>query len=95
MTRISELLGKRVVTEKGSFVGHVFDVHAVRRRGGSTEKADQTWRVRGIVAGRRGLRARVGLSSSAARTKGAKRDLIEWQDIVTHDRKEIVVRDRQ
>ena len=51
MIRASDLLGCELRTESGERLGHVHDLRA--------ERADDGWRLSGLVVGRRGMLARL------------------------------------
>ena len=91
--RISELLHCTVVTESGQRLGHVFDVRVVRRAGSSAERADQQWRVVGVVVGRRGLRERLGFVPTATSAPTVRRDLIGWDEIVRLESDRLIARE--
>jgi sporulation protein YlmC with PRC-barrel domain len=80
--RVSRLIRSEVVTESGERLGHVFDVRVARRRGSSHERADQQWRVVGLVVGKRGLRERLGFTPGRRSAPTLRHDLIPWGEIV-------------
>ncbi|MEA2141082.1 MAG: PRC-barrel domain [Solirubrobacteraceae bacterium] len=51
MIRASDLIGCELRTESGERLGHVHDLRA--------ERADDHWRLSGLVLGRRGISARL------------------------------------
>jgi sporulation protein YlmC with PRC-barrel domain len=86
--RLSELLGRRIVTESGRHLGRVHDVRA--------ELADGRLRVTGLAAGGVGLLERYGVGSDgpggAGRPKVHHHAVIPWECVVRVGA-EIVVRD--
>jgi sporulation protein YlmC with PRC-barrel domain len=91
--RLSELLRSDVVTESGERLGHAFDVRVARRAGSSPDRADQTWRVQGIVVGRRGLRERLGFGGMGSARARLSHKIVPWDDVVRIGDGEIVVRE--
>ena len=87
MTRLSDLLGRTVVTEDGDRLGRAHDLRA-RRRGDEIE-------VTGIVVARRGVLERLGIGSSARRARGRPRagagGVVAWEAVVRLERARIVV----
>ncbi len=86
--RLSELLGRRVVTESGRRLGHLHDVRAVRR-------GDRLL-VTGVVVGRHGVLEHFGLGVGRGR-KGIKvrqtANVVPWEAVVRLSAGELVVRD--
>lgn len=89
---VSDLLGKPLVTNGGRGVGRVREVYA-ERPDASAEASPgaQTWLVRGMVAGRRGLMLRFA-SRSAGQVDAARNgpDWVDW-DRVAEVRADAVV----
>jgi sporulation protein YlmC with PRC-barrel domain len=80
--RLSQLLRSAVVTEDGRELGHVFDVRVARRPGSSAERADQQWRIVGLLVGERGLRERLGMKKGRAATPRLEHDLVPWDSVL-------------
>jgi sporulation protein YlmC with PRC-barrel domain len=93
MIRVSELLRCNVVTEAGERLGRVFDVRVARRPGSSHERADQQWRVVGVVVGRRGLRERLGFTATNTSAPKVARDLIPWEEIIRLESGQLIARE--
>jgi hypothetical protein len=91
--RLSEIIRSQVVTESGERLGHVFDVRVARRANSSPDRADQQWRITGVVVGRRGLRERVGFVSGRRSAPTLDRDFIPWDAILRLDGETLVARD--
>lgn len=86
--RLSELLGRSVVTESGRKLGHVHDVRAVRR-------GDRLVVV-GVVVGGRGLLEHFGLGIGAGRPGTKLRhteNVVPWAAVVRVASGKVVVRD--
>jgi sporulation protein YlmC with PRC-barrel domain len=80
--RVSDLLSKKVVTEDGRGLGRVWDVRVECEREGS-------YRVTGLVLGRRGLLLRIARRS----TEDPHRDaLLPWEQLVAVEDERIVAR---
>jgi sporulation protein YlmC with PRC-barrel domain len=90
---LSEILRSEVVTESGERLGHAFDVRVARRAGSSPERADQTWRVQGIVVGRRGLRERLGFGGIGSARARLSEKIVPWGDVVEVASGRITVRE--
>jgi len=80
--RLSEILRCEVLTESGERLGHVFDVRVRRRAGSSSDRADQEWRVQGLVVGRRGLRERLGVTNVEQRKPTLTHTLVPWERVI-------------
>jgi hypothetical protein len=91
--RLSEILRSEVVTESGERLGHAFDVRVARRAGSSPERADQTWRVQGIVVGRRGLRERLGFGGIGSARARLSEKIVPWGEVVEVASGRITVRE--
>ena len=86
--RLSELLGRRVVTESGRKLGHVHDVRAVRR-------GDRLL-VTAVVVGRHGVFEHFGLGVGPGRHGIKVREtanLVPWEAVVRVASGKLVVRD--
>jgi sporulation protein YlmC with PRC-barrel domain len=93
MIRLSEILRSEVVTESGERLGHAFDVRVRRRPGSATDRADQQWRVTGIVVGRRGLRERLGSGGLGEAGPRLSEEIVPWEDVIRIEPGRIVVRE--
>jgi sporulation protein YlmC with PRC-barrel domain len=91
--RLSALIRSRVVTESGDRLGHVFDVRVARRRNSSPDRADQQWRIVGVVLGREGFRERLGWMRGHRHPTTADRHFIPWDQVVRLDDGTLVVRE--
>lgn len=91
--RVSQLIRSEVVTESGEKLGHVFDVRVARRPGSSHERADQQWRVVGVVVGRRGLRERLGFTPGERSAPTLRHNLVPWEAIVRTEGQWLIARD--
>lgn len=91
--RYSDLVGAEVVSEGGDRIGHVFDVRVRRRAGSSPESAAQTWRLVGLVLGRRGLWERLGIARAPRRAFRSRRDLLPWDQVLALEWGRVVARD--
>jgi sporulation protein YlmC with PRC-barrel domain len=92
--RLSAILRSEVVTESGERLGHAFDVRVGRRSGSAGDRADQQWRVKGIVVGRRGLRERLGFGGMGETRAQLSQKMVPWDDVVRIGDGRIVVRER-
>jgi sporulation protein YlmC with PRC-barrel domain len=91
--RLSEVLGRSVVTESGEKLGHVYDVRVKRDERGSADRAGQKWQVRGLVVGRRGLIERLGLAGAADRRPLLDHDVVPWSAILRIGDEAVIARD--
>jgi sporulation protein YlmC with PRC-barrel domain len=87
--RLSELLGRKVVTESGQRLGRVHDVHA--------ELSGGRLRIVGLIPGRPGILERYGIGqtrglSGPGPPTGHDHPLIPWERVIRVGT-EIVVRD--
>jgi sporulation protein YlmC with PRC-barrel domain len=86
--RLSELLGRRVVSNSGEFLGRIHDVRG--------ELVDGRLRVTGLVAGELGILERYGVGTRGlSGPKGAKirgHPVIAWSRVVSV-RSDVTVRD--
>jgi sporulation protein YlmC with PRC-barrel domain len=90
---VSELLRCSVVTRSGEKLGHVFDLRVARSPRSDRKRADQEWRLVGLVVGPRGARERFGLVRGGLAGPRHERDAIPWDSVVRMRPGEIVVRD--
>jgi sporulation protein YlmC with PRC-barrel domain len=90
--RFAEIDGYRVVDEDGKELGHVHDVRVRRRAGSAQDRADQQWRVAGVVVGERGIRERLGFLEARHPTSKLRHELIPWSDVTEIDGAEGIVR---
>jgi sporulation protein YlmC with PRC-barrel domain len=74
MIRVSELLGKEIVTEIGWSLGHVFDVRVELGRGAP--------RVLGLVAGAPGLRRRLVGEAGRQHAGILSEGIVPWEAVV-------------
>jgi sporulation protein YlmC with PRC-barrel domain len=82
MIRASDLLGSEVRTESGDRLGRVHDLRAHQDGGG--------WVLIGLVVGRGGLRARLGVGGDEPVREG---NVVPWEAVVALDDGRITVRD--
>jgi sporulation protein YlmC with PRC-barrel domain len=68
--RVSELLRSRLVTSSGADLGRIWDVRAERQTKIPDEHVNEAWRVTGLITGRRGWRARIGVSGEGDPAEG-------------------------
>ena len=85
MIRLSELLGKEVVTESGWSLGHVFDVRV--EVGGKTPK------VLGLVVGAPGLRRRLYGEARRHDPRTLPQGAVPWESVQAIEDKRIMVKD--
>jgi len=83
--RLSELLGKEVVTESGWSLGHVFDVRV--EVGGKTPK------VLGLVVGAPGLRRRLYGEARRHDPSTLPQGAVPWESVQAIEDKRIMVKD--
>jgi sporulation protein YlmC with PRC-barrel domain len=93
MMRLTDVLGCRVVTRSGRRIGHVYDVRVARRAGSSKNRADQQWRVEGLLIGTRGLFERIGVRTTQGREPIRNSDVVPWEAVTRVRNGEIVVDD--
>ena len=91
--RLSTLLRREALTESGESLGHVFDVRVARRPGGSPERADQQWRVVGLLVGTRGMRERFGFTPGGHAAPTLDHDLLPWEAVLRLEDGKVIVRD--
>ena len=82
MIRASDLLGCELRTESGEPLGHVHDLRA--------ERADDDWRLSGLVLGRRGISARLVGTEPDTIIAG---EVIGWEAVSRLEGGSIIVRD--
>ena len=92
--RVSELLGRRLVSESGQKLGHVFDVRVKRDPRSSGARADQKWKLDALVFGRRGVIDRFGVITARHLIADERGEAVPWTEVVDIGPEEIVVRDR-
>jgi sporulation protein YlmC with PRC-barrel domain len=90
---LSELIRSRLRSESGDHLGHVFDVRVARDPRSSADRADQKWRIEGLVVGERGLIERFGLRPGKRIVPLSDRDVIAWKDVLRIGDGEVIVRD--
>lgn len=91
---VSGLLGRRLVTESGERLGHVFDVRVRRDPRSSGERADQKWRVEALLYGRRGVIHRFGMIAIKRLIPHERGETVPWSDVLRVETGKITVRDR-
>jgi sporulation protein YlmC with PRC-barrel domain len=79
MRALSSLQRRKVVTESGESLGHLYDLRGDLR--------GRTLRVTGLVVGTRGFLEHLGITRRS-------RTAIPWSDVVRIEGERIVVRDR-
>jgi sporulation protein YlmC with PRC-barrel domain len=89
--RLTDLIGCRVTAQSGQHLGHVVDVRAARRKGSARDRADQRWRIVGLLTGSRALIERLGVQKSGSRHPTRPADLIPWEAVVRVRNGEVVV----
>jgi sporulation protein YlmC with PRC-barrel domain len=82
MIRASDLLGCELRTECGERLGHVHDLRV--------ERADDHWRLSGLVLGRRGISARLVGTGPDTIIAG---EVIGWEAVSRLEVGSIIVRD--
>jgi hypothetical protein len=82
MIRASDLLGCEIRTESGEPLGHVRELRA--------ERADDHWRLSGLVLGRRGISVRLVGTGTDATIAG---EVIGWEAVSRLELGSIIVRD--
>jgi len=89
---VAELMGAEVVDESGRRLGHVHDLRIVRD--GDPAQPDQAapYRVEGLIVGRRGWHARLGLNAARSAEPLRGSDPVLWEDVVGLEHDRIVVR---
>jgi sporulation protein YlmC with PRC-barrel domain len=85
MKTLTDLLGLKVRTESGRYLGRVHDVRA--------ELKPRTVTVTGIVVGRLGLLERLGIGAPEWRGSTLQGDVVSWRAVVRADRRGVIVRD--
>jgi sporulation protein YlmC with PRC-barrel domain len=83
--RVSELLGKEIVTEIGWSLGHVFDVRVELRHGAP--------KVLGLVAGAPGLRRRLIGEAERRLTAILSEGVVPWDAVLAIERDRVRVRE--
>jgi sporulation protein YlmC with PRC-barrel domain len=81
VVRLTDLLGCRVETSEGKRLGHVVDVRVARRSNSAKDRADQQWRITGLLIGHRGLLERLGTQRSERQKPTHEDDIIGWERI--------------
>jgi sporulation protein YlmC with PRC-barrel domain len=76
--RATDLLGLPVLDEDGTRLGRVYDLRL--RIDGPPDES--TWRLDGLVVGRRGLLERFGFAAKAQRDPLLPGDVVPWDDVV-------------
>lgn len=78
----SQLMGAEVVDESGRRIGHVHDVRIVRDGPGARAGETPEYRVEGLIVGRVGLRARLGLTAARHVEPLRGSEPVRWEDVV-------------
>jgi sporulation protein YlmC with PRC-barrel domain len=88
--RLSDFLGRDVVTEEGEILGRCFDLRA--------ERSASSLEITHVVFGKRGFLERLGIGSSRGEAKRHHKvwahDSIPWDEVVRLESGQIVVGDR-
>jgi sporulation protein YlmC with PRC-barrel domain len=82
---LTDLLGLKVRTESGRYLGRVHDVRA--------ELKPRTVTVTGIVVGQFGFLERLGIGAPQSRGSMLHGDVVPWRAVVRANRRGILVRD--
>lgn len=85
MNTLTDLLGSKVQTESGRYLGRVHDVRA--------ELKPRTVTVTGLVVGQLGLLERLGIGAPQSRGSTLHGDVVPWRAVVRADRRGVLVRD--
>jgi len=85
MKTLTDLLGLKVRTESGRYLGRVHDVRA--------ELKPRSVTMTGLVVGQLGLLERLGIGAPESRGRTLHGDVVAWREIVRADRRGILVRD--
>jgi hypothetical protein len=89
---LSQLVGAEVVDESGKRIGHVHDVRVVREGDPAEPGQAPGYRVEGLIVGRLGLRARLGLTAARRPEPLRGRDPVRWEDVVALEPGRVTVR---
>jgi sporulation protein YlmC with PRC-barrel domain len=89
---VSELMRSEVRSESGEKLGHVFDIRVARSPNSATDRADQQWRVTGLLVGRQAWRERFGIAHDRPAGPRHASDAIPWESVVSVDAGRIVVK---
>ena len=79
---LSSLLRAKVVDEAGHALGRVNDVRVARDDDPASAGQATAYRVEGLIVGRSGLRARLGLDAARRRAPLTPPDPVLWEDVV-------------
>ena len=85
MKTLTDLLGLKVRTESGRYLGRVHDVRA--------ELKPRSVTVTGLVVGQLGLLERLGIGAPEWRGRTLQGDVVPWRAVVRADRRGVIVRD--
>ena len=92
--KLSTLLELRVEDQDGHVLGHVHDVR-VQRGSGAGPTEPPTYRVDGLIVGRRGLGVRLGWRRARGRAPVPGDDVVRWDDVLAIEPERLVVRGRE
>ena len=84
MKTLTDLLGLKVRTESGRYLGRVHDVRA--------ELKPRSVTVTGLVVGQLGLLERLGIGAPESRGR-TRREVVPWRSVVRADKRGVIVRD--
>ena len=93
MIWLSDLLGADVRTESEERLGHVFDVRVERVQEDAARTGGVTWRVKGLVVGRRGALERFGIPGAKEEEPIIGGDLVPWPAVLEIGDGRVLVKD--
>jgi hypothetical protein len=93
VVKLSALLGRRVEDERGATLGRVHDVRVRRVTSGEPGRPPD-YEVEGLLVGRGGVLARIGLVGSRREAGTQPGDPIPWADVLSVETGRVVVRSR-
>jgi sporulation protein YlmC with PRC-barrel domain len=77
--RATDLLGLSVLDEDGRQLGRVYDLRLEHVDG---QPPERTWRLDGLVVGRRGVIERFGFAAKGQRDPLLPGDVVRWEDVL-------------
>lgn len=89
---LAQLLHTQVIDETGRTLGRVHDVRAVRDDEPVEAGQAPRYRIEGLVVGRSGIRARLGLHRAHQLEPLRTSEPVDWKDVVALEPGHIVVR---